>query len=201
MLELDYWVVARSTYLIRELKNSGYDDVKMAINLSAGQFLDPSLPEFLQQQILKHDISPEQVCLELTETVLVSDIDRATGIMRTIRDMGCMIAIDDFGTGYSSLSYLKALPADFIKIDRSFVANIANSADDRNIVHSTISMVNNMGMQVVAEGIETSEQFEILCHFNCHIGQGFLISRPIPEDKIWAVLESKVSLGMWKESA
>lgn len=201
MLELDYWVVTRSTHLIRELKTSGYDDVKLAINLSAGQFLDPSLPEFLQQQIIKNDISPEQVCLELTETVLVSDLDRATGIMRTIRDMGCMIAIDDFGTGYSSLSYLKALPADFIKIDRSFVANIASSADDRNIVHSTIAMVSNMGMQVVAEGIETSEQYELLCHFDCHIGQGYLISKPIPEDNIWEVLDSKVSLGFWKESA
>ncbi len=201
MLELDYWVITRSTYLIRELKNSGYPDVKMAINLSAGQFLDPSLPEFLQQQIIKNDIAPDQVCLELTETVLVSDIKRATSIMQNIRDMGCMLAIDDFGTGYSSLSYLKSLPADYIKIDRSFVANIASSADDRNIVHSTISMVRNMGMQVVAEGIETSEQYELLCHFDCNMGQGYLISRPIPEVNIWDVLSDKVEFGFWKESA
>lgn len=201
MLELDYWVITRSTYLIRELKNSGYPDVKMAINLSAGQFLDPSLPEFLQQQIIKNDIAPDQVCLELTETVLVSDIKRATTIMQNIRDMGCMLAIDDFGTGYSSLSYLKSLPADYIKIDRSFVANIASSADDRNIVHSTISMVRNMGMQVVAEGIETSEQYELLCHFDCNLGQGYLISRPIPEVNIWDVLSDKVEFGFWKESA
>ncbi|WP_370137364.1 EAL domain-containing protein [Alteromonas sp.] len=201
MLELDYWVITRSTYLIRELKNSGYPDVKMAINLSAGQFLDPSLPEFLQQQIIKNDIAPDQVCLELTETVLVSDIKRATAIMQNIRDMGCMLAIDDFGTGYSSLSYLKSLPADYIKIDRSFVANIASSADDRNIVHSTISMVRNMGMQVVAEGIETSEQYELLCHFDCNLGQGYLISRPIPEVNIWDVLSEKVEFGFWKESA
>ena len=201
MLELDYWVITRSTYLIRELKNSGYPDVKMAINLSAGQFLDPSLPEFLQQQIIKNDIAPDQVCLELTETVLVSDIKRATTIMQNIRDMGCMLAIDDFGTGYSSLSYLKSLPADYIKIDRSFVANIASSADDRNIVHSTISMVRNMGMQVVAEGIETSEQYELLCHFDCNLGQGYLISRPIPEVDIWDVLSDKVEFGFWNDSA
>ena len=201
MLELDYWVITRSTYLIRELKNSGYSDLKMAINLSAGQFLDPSLPEFLQQQIIKNDIAPDQVCLELTETVLVSDIKRATTIMQNIRDMGCMLAIDDFGTGYSSLSYLKSLPADYIKIDRSFVANIASSADDRNIVHSTISMVRNMGMQVVAEGIETSEQYELLCHFDCNLGQGYLISKPIPEVNIWDVLSDKVEFGFWKESA
>ncbi|WP_394224237.1 EAL domain-containing protein [Alteromonas gracilis] len=201
MLELDYWVISRSTYLIRELKNSGYPDVKLAINLSAGQFLDPSLPEFLQQQIIKNDIAPNQICLELTETVLVSDIKRATSIMKNIRDMGCMLAIDDFGTGYSSLSYLKSLPADYIKIDRSFVANIASSADDRNIVHSTISMVRKMGMQVVAEGIETSEQYELLCHFDCDIGQGYLISRPIAEADVWEVLSDKVEFGFWKESA
>ena len=200
MLELDYWVITRATYLIRELKNNGYPDVKLAINLSAGQFLDPSLPEFLQQQIIKNDIAPDQVCLELTETVLVSDIKRATSIMQNIRDMGCMLAIDDFGTGYSSLSYLKSLPADYIKIDRSFVANIASSADDRNIVHSTISMVRNMGMQVVAEGIETSEQYELLCHFDCNLGQGYLISRPIPEVDIWDVLSDKVEFGFWKDS-
>lgn len=201
MLELDYWVIARSTHLIREFKNNGYADIKIAINLSAGQFLDPTLPEFLQQQIIKNDIAPNQVCLELTETVLVSDIKRATSIMKTIQDMGCMLAIDDFGTGYSSLSYLKSLPADYIKIDRSFVANIASSADDRNIVHSTISMVRNMGMQVVAEGIETSEQYELLCRFDCDIGQGYLISKPVSETDIWAVLDSKVEYNLWKDFA
>lgn len=199
MLELDYWVITRSTNLINELKNSGYPDIKVAINLSAGQFLDPSLPEFLQHQIIKNDIAPDQVCLELTETVLVSDIKRAMGIMQTIRDMGCMLAIDDFGTGYSSLSYLKSLPADYIKIDRSFVANIASSADDRNIVHSTISMVRNMGMQVIAEGIENNEQYELLCHFDCHQGQGYLISRPIPEVNLWDTLSDKVENGFWKD--
>ena len=199
MLELDYWVIARSTRIVRDFKNSGYPDIKIAINLSAVQVLDPTLPEFLQQQIIKNDIAPNQVCLELTETVLVSDIKRATSIMRTIREMGCMLAIDDFGTGYSSLSYLKSLPADYIKIDRSFVANIASSADDRNIVHSTISMVCNMGMQVVAEGIETSEQYELLCHFDCHIGQGYLISKPISEANIWDVLNDKVEYNFWKD--
>ena len=197
MLELDYWVIAKATYLIRELNANGYPNVKLAINLSAGQFLDPSLPDFLQQQIIRNDISPSQVCLELTETVLVTDIERATSIMRTIRDMGCTLAIDDFGTGYSSLSYLKSLPADFIKIDRSFVANIVENADDRNIVHSTIAMVRKMGLIVVAEGIETAEQFEMLCHFDCQMGQGYLISRPIPEPDIWTTLSKNVHMGIW----
>ena len=198
MLELDYWVITKATYLVRELNANGYHNMKVAINVSAGQFLDPSLPDFLQQQIIQHDILPSQVCLELTETALVSDIDRATSVMRTIRNMGCMLAIDDFGTGYSSLSYLKSLPADYIKIDRSFVSNVVENTDDKNIVASTISMVSNMGLQVVAEGIETKEQFELLAHLDCHLGQGYLISRPIPEADIWSTLNDKVHLNTWK---
>lgn len=108
-----------------------------------------------------------------------------------------MIAIDDFGTGYSSLSYLKSLPVDFIKIDRSFVGNIVHSADDKNIVYSTITMVTNMGLTVIAEGIETIEQYDLLKHFECHIAQGYLISRPIPETDLWSTLNDKVKNGLW----
>ncbi|WP_375276809.1 putative bifunctional diguanylate cyclase/phosphodiesterase [Alteromonas australica] len=200
MLELDYWVINKATQLVRELNANGYPGIKVAINLSAAQFLDPSLPNFLQQQIINNDIAPSQVCLELTETVLVTDIERATSVMRKIREMGCMLAIDDFGTGYSSLSYLKSLPADYIKIDRSFISNITENADDRNIVHSTISMVRNLNLQVIAEGIETIEQHEMLCHFEAHQGQGYLISRPIPETELWNTLEDKVSSGVWKST-
>ncbi|WP_032094745.1 MULTISPECIES: putative bifunctional diguanylate cyclase/phosphodiesterase [unclassified Alteromonas] len=198
MLELDYWVIARACSLTQELGHSGYRNMKLAINVSAGQFIDPSLPDYLQQQIQRNELAPEQICLELTETVLVSDIKRARAIMNTIHEMGCMLAIDDFGTGYSSLSYLKSLPADFIKIDRSFVSNITDDADDRNIVNSTVSMVRNMGMQVVAEGIETQAQYDLLCEFDCDYGQGYMISKPIPEQHIWRVLSTNVENGYWK---
>lgn len=200
MLELDYWVIARACSLIQELGHSGFPDIKVAINVSAGQFIDPGLPDYLQQQIERNEIAPEQVCLELTETVLVSDIRRARDIMQTICNMGCMLAIDDFGTGYSSLSYLKSLPADYIKIDRSFVSNITNDTDDRNIVNSTVSMVRNMGMQVVAEGIETQAQYDLLCDFECDYGQGYMISKPIPEHQVWSVLNKYVEGGYWKLS-
>ena len=198
MLELDYWVIARACSLIQELGHSGYRNMKLAINVSAGQFIDPSLPDYLKQQIQRNELAPEQICLELTETVLVSDIKRARAIMNTIHEMGCMLAIDDFGTGYSSLSYLKSLPADFIKIDRSFVSNITDDADDRNIVNSTVSMVRNMGMQVVAEGIETQAQYDLLCEFDCDYGQGYMISKPIPEQHIWRELSTNVENGYWK---
>lgn len=198
MLELDYWVINKAMYLVQELNANGYPNMKVAINLSAGQFLDPGLPGFLKKQMDAHAVGPSQLCLELTENVLVSDITRATAVMLKVREMGCLLAIDDFGTGYSSLSYLKSLPADYIKIDRSFVSNITENADDRNIVHSTIGMVKNLNLQVVAEGVETIEQYDMLNEFGAELVQGYFISRPIPEAQIWSTLEEKVHAGYWQ---
>lgn len=198
MLELDYWVLNKSARFIKKFNERGLFDMKVAINLSAEQFLDPNLPELLKEQIIKNGIAPSQVCLELTETVLVSDVERATAVMKNVREMGCLLAIDDFGTGYSSLSYLKSLPADYIKIDQSFIASMIESENDRNIVQSTISMVRKLGLQVVAEGIETSTQLSLLSDYQCHIGQGYYLSRPIPEADIWRALDDKLVDGNWQ---
>ncbi|NMH59815.1 putative bifunctional diguanylate cyclase/phosphodiesterase [Alteromonas ponticola] len=197
MLELDYWVIAHGARLLSELNGNGFQDLKFAINLSSAQFTDPSLPHFLQQQIQLNKIDPACICLELTETALVSDLKRATKIMKSIRDLGCKIAIDDFGTGYSSLSYLKALPTDYVKIDRSFVAGMLDHKDDQNIIFSIISMVRNMGLEVIAEGIEEAAQYEMLSQFNCHQGQGYLIGKPIPEANLWNQLKENVDNKIW----
>ncbi|GGW85133.1 putative bifunctional diguanylate cyclase/phosphodiesterase [Alteromonas halophila] len=199
MLELDHWVIKRATVLLKDLIRRGFTDVKMAVNVSSGHFIDASLPAFLQEQVIAQDIPPSQLALELTETVLVADLPRATSIMKAIRDMGVMIAIDDFGTGYSSLSYLKSLPADFIKIDQSFIAEMAESMDDRSIVYSTIAMVRSMGLEVIAEGLETAHQYELLCQYECHQGQGYLISRPISEHALWTTLDDKLHQGTWAD--
>ena len=198
MLQLDYWVIARAIRLLKAININGYPDVRMAINLSAGQFMDPSLKDYLVSQIQQYAISPRLIELELTETALVADMNRATSVMRDIQALGCQIAIDDFGTGYSSLSYLKSIPADLIKIDQSFVKGMLDNRDDRNIVYSTISMVRNMGLHVLAEGIETEQQFELLSHFDCHFGQGYLISKPVKESDLWQQLERHVVDGAWE---
>ncbi len=197
MLELDYWVIAHGARLLSELNGNGFQDLKFAINVSSAQFTDPTLPHYLQQQISVNKIDPACICLELTETALVSDMERATAIMKSVRDLGCKIAIDDFGTGYSSLSYLKALPTDYVKIDQSFVAGMLEHKDDRNIVFSIITMVKNMGLTVIAEGIEHAAQYELLCHFDCHQGQGYLIGKPIPEANLWNHLKENVDNKIW----
>ena len=200
MMELDYWVMTRSLRILNELSTNGYPNVKMAINVSAAQFSDPTLPHFLSQQLSFYDLAPEKVELELTETALVSDINSAIDVCKALQDMGCLVAIDDFGTGYSSLSYLKSLPVDYIKIDQSFISGMLENADDKNIVQSTISLVRSLGRTVIAEGVETSEQLAQLGAFHCHQAQGYLISAPIPEAELWQRLEEQVVDGCWQMS-
>ncbi|MBT0586759.1 putative bifunctional diguanylate cyclase/phosphodiesterase [Alteromonas oceanisediminis] len=200
MMQLDYWVIARSMSLLAELSLNGYNDIGMAINVSAKQFLDNNLVDYLEQQLRHYNLAPERIELELTETSLVEDLARACEVMNEVRALGCRIAIDDFGTGYSSLSYLKAMPADVVKIDQSFVSGMLDDQSDRNIVFSAISMVKGLGVTVVAEGIESYAQYELLCHFECHLGQGYFISRPISEKDLWQTLLENCHDGVWKIS-
>lgn len=197
MVQVDYWVIARSLFILAELSVNGYRDIGIAINLSAGQFADSNLVDYLRQQLRHHDIDASRVELELTETTLVEDLTRACEVMNQVRDLGCRIAIDDFGTGYSSLSYLKNMPADVVKVDQSFVSGMLDDESDRNIVYSTISMVRGMGITVVAEGIESYPQYDLLRHFECDIGQGYFISKPINEADLWDVVRENCVSGIW----
>lgn len=197
MVQLDYWVIARSLSLLAELSMNGYKDISIAINLSASQFADTNLVDYLRQQLRHHDIEATRVELELTETALVEDLTRACEVMNQVRDLGCRIAIDDFGTGYSSLSYLKSMPADVVKIDRSFVSGMLEDESDRNIVYSTIAMVRGMGISVVAEGIESYQQYDLLRHFECNVGQGYFIFKPINESELWDVIRNNCVNGIW----
>jgi EAL domain-containing protein (putative c-di-GMP-specific phosphodiesterase class I) len=169
----------------------------VAVNLSASQFLDPDLVPILQEQIKDFARDPSQIELELTERTVVADIDQTLETMHQLKNMGFIFSIDDFGTGYSSLAYLKQMPVDIIKIDRSFVSGMHDNTADMQIVSSTIAMVQKLGMQVVAEGVETSAQLQLLKDLNCEIGQGYFISRPIPEKDLYALIPEKLKLGIW----
>ena len=198
MSELDFWVMEKAIELLSRLAGNGYRNVKMAINLSAAQFANSALLPYLMELIELHKVDARNIELELTETVLVADIERAVEVIQQIRALGCKIAVDDFGTGYSSLSYLKTIPSDIIKIDRSFIAGMLETESDRNIVSSTISMVRSMGQEIIAEGIEQPEQLYQLANMSCQYGQGYYISKPIKEDVLWEVLQTKVYMGRWQ---
>lgn len=197
MLKIGYWGLRRAFEILQKLDDQGLPGLKVAVNLSASQFLDPDLLPFLQQQIEEFNRDPSQIELELTERTVVADIDQTLETMQKLKSMGFIFSIDDFGTGYSSLAYLKQMPVDIIKIDRSFVSGMHNNTADMQIVSSTIAMVQNLGMQVVAEGIETQSQMKLLKELLCETGQGYFISRPIPETDLFAIIQDKLQHGVW----
>ena len=156
MIELGYWVIRRCFELCQTFIDRGLVDVRIAINLSAGQFADTKLTSYLIALLDEFSLEAGHFELELTEQTLVKNIDSAIEMMNALRDVGFSFAIDDFGTGYSSLAYLKKMPVDVIKIDKSFVFGMLDNRADYQIIMSTIAMVKNLGLMVVAEGVETS---------------------------------------------
>jgi EAL domain-containing protein (putative c-di-GMP-specific phosphodiesterase class I) len=200
MLNLDYYVIERSMRVLRYLTTLGYKEQSVAINLSATQFLDPNLKKFLQKMLKKYDIAAHRIELELTETTLVSDTKMTARVMHDLRKVGVKISIDDFGTGYSSLSYLSSMPVSKIKIDRTFVNGLLENSTDSQIVTSTIAMVKNIGMKVVAEGIETIDQYAKLRDLHCDFAQGYFISRPIPEHQLEKGLSEILIEKVWNPS-
>ncbi|MBA6397579.1 bifunctional diguanylate cyclase/phosphodiesterase [Colwellia sp. BRX10-4] len=201
MVELGYWVIRRCFELCQTFIDKGLTDVRIAINLSAGQFADPHLTPYLTGLLTEFSLKASHFELELTEQTLVKNIDSAIEMMNGLRDVGFSFAIDDFGTGYSSLAYLKKMPVDVIKIDKSFVFGMLENRADYQIIMSTIAMVKNLGLQVIAEGVETSAQLRSLTENDCDIIQGYYFSKPIPETKLMEFIDTKIVNGYWKVSA
>ncbi|MCF2950304.1 EAL domain-containing protein [Paraglaciecola aquimarina] len=197
MLEIGYWGIKRAFLILQRLDELGFKELKVAVNLSASQFLDPDLIPFLEGQLKTFERDASQIELELTERTLVADIEQTLETMQQLKKRGFIFSIDDFGTGYSSLAYLKQMPVDIIKIDRSFVSNMENNSADMQIVSSIIAMVKKLGMTVVAEGVENSIQMKMLKNLECTIGQGYFISRPIPESDLYELLPDKIHYQVW----
>ena len=156
----------------------------VAVNLSAKQFHDPTLVSDIRSLLDMHGIQPCFIELEITESLLMKDVDKAIEVLSELREMGIRLSIDDFGTGYSSFNYLRRLPIDGIKVDRSFVADIPAEPDDMEIVSAMIAMAHKLGLSVVAEGLETEDQKEFLQENQCDIAQGFLYGAPAPAEQL-----------------
>ncbi|HEX7248063.1 MAG TPA: GGDEF domain-containing phosphodiesterase, partial [Actinomycetota bacterium] len=157
--------------------------IPLAINLSPRSLLDRSLPEESAAMLERFEMPASFMRMELTESFLMSDSGRSDHVLAELSRVGISLSIDDFGTGYSSLSYLKRLPIDEIKIDRSFVMDMHDDGDDYMIVRATVDLGKNLGLRVVAEGVEDRETFDRLADFGCDEAQGYYISRPMPLDE------------------
>ena len=183
------WVLETACNKLKEWKSSGYGDISVAVNLSAIQFQQKGLLGMIRGIIRDTGVNPKLIELEITESTIMDNIDSASAIMRKLHNEGIQISIDDFGTGYSSLNHLKRFPISTVKIDRSFVRDLTTDPDDAAIVGAIITMAHDMGMKVIAEGVETEQQLEYLRRLRCNEIQGFLFSHPLPEDEIEELLK------------
>ncbi|WP_243311815.1 bifunctional diguanylate cyclase/phosphodiesterase [Fundidesulfovibrio agrisoli] len=183
---LGEWVADTAAAQIAAWLKAGLAPPQVAINLSPSQFRRGDVQPMIERILKRHGIPPRLLAIELTETALMSDRQEVQQALTAFRDMGLEVAIDDFGTGFSSLSSLRHYPINQLKIDRSFIMEVDRSPDDRAITQAIIAMSESLGLSVVAEGIETIEQFSTLKALGCRIGQGYYFARPMPPEQLLA---------------
>jgi diguanylate cyclase (GGDEF)-like protein len=189
IIAIGEWVLDQACKQLREWHDQGFSDLRMAVNLSTVQLHHAELPRVVNNLLQMYRLPPRSLELEVTETGLMEDISTAAQHLLSLRRSGALIAIDDFGTGYSSLSYLKSLPLDKIKIDKSFVQDLLDDDDDATIVRAIIQLGKSLGMQVIAEGVETAEQEAYIISEGCHEGQGYHYSKPLPARELGLYLK------------
>jgi diguanylate cyclase (GGDEF)-like protein len=189
IIAIGEWVLDQACKQLRDWHDQGFTDLRMAVNLSTVQLHHAELPRVVNNLLQMYRLPPRSLELEVTETGLMEDISTAAQHLLSLRRSGALIAIDDFGTGYSSLSYLKSLPLDKIKIDKSFVQDLLDDDDDATIVRAIIQLGKSLGMQVIAEGVETIEQEAYIISEGCHEGQGYFYSKPLPARELGAYLK------------
>nr|WP_315188336.1 EAL domain-containing protein [uncultured Albidiferax sp.] len=180
--QLTLWMFDEAARQWAGLQQPG-QPLRISVNLSTRDLMALDFPDALDTLLAKHGVAPEGFCLEITESAIMDDPLRAEGTLNRLSERGFKLSIDDFGTGYSSLAYLKRLPVDELKIDKSFVMGMERDPDDAKIVRSTIDLAHNMGLSVVAEGVENSEIWHLLREQNCDEAQGYHMSKPLPVDK------------------
>jgi len=188
ILALGEWGLREACQQVKVWQDQGLGGLLMAANLSSKQFQDKELLSFVIEALNENGMKPEALELEITESVLMENPDTASQLLRDIRALGVRIAIDDFGTGYSSLAYLKKFPVNTLKIDQAFITDIVRDANDAAIVASILSMAKNLNLKVVAEGVETRDQLELLRKMGCEEVQGYYFSKPLPPEGIAALL-------------
>ncbi|WP_053351201.1 putative bifunctional diguanylate cyclase/phosphodiesterase [Ornithinibacillus contaminans] len=186
--EIGDWVIRQIGIYMKQWKDTGIELVPISINLSAQRFLKEDWKSTILEILTENEIDPSLIEFEITETTLIKYEKEVEEALNYLRDLGIRIALDDFGTGYSSLTYLYKFPIDTIKIDRSFIHQVTEKAEAAIIITSLISMVKGLGMNLVAEGVETKEQLAFLKQQKCHEIQGYVFSKPVPEQDFRSLL-------------
>ncbi|MBK6843531.1 MAG: EAL domain-containing protein [Gemmatimonadetes bacterium] len=194
VVALGRWVLCEACRQARRWRDETGEQLHVGVNISARQIHDASLIADVRMALEESDIPPEQLLLEITESVLMRDSDDAAGVLQALKTLGVSLALDDFGTGYSSLSYLQRFPIDLLKIDRSFVAPMAARSFDPRLVRAILALGESLGMRIVAEGIETEGQLQALRELGCEMGQGYLFARPLTSDQLLARIREELAM-------
>ncbi|XGW00427.1 MAG: EAL domain-containing protein [Leptolyngbya sp. BL-A-14] len=189
--QIGHWVLKQSCHQLRQWQRKNTDLLlTMSVNLSARQFAQSDLVEQIDQILAESQLDPHTLKLEITESTIMENAQSAASVLRELRKRHIQLSLDDFGTGYSSLSYLHSFPVDTLKIDRSFIQQMGEETDDLGLVPLIVNIAHKMGMNVVAEGIETQKQLDHLKALNCDFGQGFFFFKPLDVDKISSLLSN-----------
>lgn len=189
------WMLKSICQLFEKWDQQGKKIMPIALNLSPLQFENPKLPIQIASYLSEYDLIPQNIHVELTESLIMSNIKHSTKVLNQLKEMGLTIYLDDFGTGYSSLNYLIHFPIDIIKIDKSFIDSILVSKNGLSVVKAIIKMAESLSMKVVAEGVESKDQYEILKEIGCDYAQGYYISKPIPDDDFLRVSKDNSLFG------
>ena len=176
------WVLRTACAQNKAWQDAGLPPMRVAVNLSPRQ-LDRNLPEMVRQVLVETGLSASWLELEITENVVMKDAGKTVATLNALKRLGVQISVDDFGTGYSSLSYLRRFPVDALKIDKSFVRDIARDSDSAAIVKAVISLGHILNLRVIAEGVEDQEQYNYLLHNGCDHVQGYLLGKPVPAEE------------------
>ncbi|MBS0347144.1 MAG: GGDEF domain-containing response regulator [Proteobacteria bacterium] len=196
IIELGEWVMREACRECRRWRDMGRSDMFVSVNVSAVQFAQPRLIESVRRALEDAGLEPGGLQLEITESSLMQDAETAVAMLRAFKNMGLRVAIDDFGTGYSSLAYLKRFPVDVIKVDQSFVRDLCDDEENAAIVRAIIVLARSMRLHVIAEGVESSSQVDVLLTDGCDCFQGYLFGRPVPAADFRAALEAVVEGGV-----
>lgn len=180
IIPIGEWILQNACQHFKQYDDAGYDKIYISVNLSARQFNDPGLLNVIKNCVSAAKISPERLVLEITESVVMQDLETSVSLLNAMRKGGCRLAMDDFGTGYSSLNYLKRFPFNILKIDKSFIDDLSSSINEQEIVSAIITLGKKLGLQILAEGVEREEQLLLLKDLNCDLIQGYFFSKPLP---------------------
>ena len=191
IISIGRWVLRKACRQVQEWRQSS-PQLQLSVNLSGRQMRDPGLVSDVSQALRDTGLAADALTLEMTESVLMDDVDGALRILKELKALGLHLAIDDFGTGYSSLSYLGKFPVDSLKIDRSFVSG-PGASENQALVGTIVEMAQSLKLEVVAEGIERQEQLTELQRLKCQVGQGYLFAKPLAADDMTTYLQEPIA--------